>query len=79
MASYYLTNYIFQQEALAHIAHVLFKKDSAMLGLKNKSEKHWDAMTSKGALRKVALDEVIPLKYGISFTVDDATVKIEKI
>lgn len=54
-------------EALAPIAVILGKKNTEMLGIKNKSGQQWDAVTSKGVARKVAPDEVIPIKDGISF------------
>lgn len=67
-----------EKEALTGIAHVLEKKDSkGVLGIKNKSGKHWDAITSKGTARRVAVDEVIPLKDGITFTVDGETIAIK--
>ena len=58
-----------EAEALSPIAAVLEKKETGALGIKNRSGKHWDAITSKGVARKVAPEEIIPLKDGISFTV----------
>lgn len=67
-----------EKEALTPVASVLEKKDSpGTLGIKNKSGKRWDAITSKGTARKVAADEVIPLKDGITFTVLDETIAIK--
>ena len=57
-----------EAEALTPVAVVLEKKDTGALGIKNKSGKRWDAVTSKGIARKVAPEEVIPLKDGITFT-----------
>lgn len=65
-------------DALNPVASVLEKEDSGMLGIKNKSGKRWDAITSKGAAKKVAPDEVIPLKDGIMFTVEGQTVAIKE-
>lgn len=67
-----------EKDALTGVAHVLEKKDApGVLGIKNKSGKRWDAVTSKGAARKVAVDEVIPLKDGITFTVERETIAIK--
>lgn len=67
-----------EKEALTPVAHVLQKKDSGALGIKNKSGKRWDAVTTKGVARKVAPDEVIPLKDGITFTIADETITIKE-
>jgi serine/threonine protein kinase len=66
-----------EKDALSPIAQVVSKKDSNMLGVRNKSSKRWDAITSKGESRKVAVDEVIPLKDGISFKIDGASITIK--
>lgn len=57
-----------ETEALDPVAHVLQRKGDETLGIKNKSERRWDAVTTKGIARRVAPDEVIPLKDGITFT-----------
>ena len=49
-----------------------------MFGIINKTEKHWNATTSKGEHRKVAAGERIPLKDGIEFTVEEEKIKIRK-
>lgn len=67
-----------EKEALTPVAHVLQKKDTGALGIKNKSEKRWDAVTTKGTARKVTPDEVIPLKDGITFTVAEHTITIRE-
>ena len=57
-------------EALMPMGQVLSKPgDPSVLGLKNKSGVSWDAVTTKGAAKKVKPDEVIPLKGGIQFTI----------
>jgi len=67
-----------EDKALSPVAHVLEKRDApGILGIKNKSGKRWDAVTSKGEIRKVAPDDVIPLKDGITFTIDDETITIK--
>lgn len=68
-----------EADALTPVAVVLEKKDTGALGIKNKSGKHWDAVTSKGTARKVSPDEVIPLKDRITFTCAgaDDTIKIQ--
>lgn len=64
------------ENALNPIASILSKKETNALGIKNRTEKKWNAITSKGVARKVDPNEVIPLKNGIQFTVDDMTIKI---
>ena len=68
-----------EADALTPVAVVLEKKNTGALGIKNKSGKQWDAVTSKGTARKVLPDEVIPLKDGITFTCAgaDDTIKIQ--
>ena len=66
-----------EKDALAPVAHVVEKKDSGALGIRNKSGKRWDAITTKGTARKVAPDEVIPLKDGIVFSVGDESITIK--
>jgi len=65
------------KNALDPIAQVVEKKDSGALGIRNKSEKRWDAITTKGETRKVAPDEVVPLKNGIVLNIDGETVTIK--
>ena len=66
-----------EKDALTPVAHVVEKKDSGALGIRNKSGKRWDAVTTKGAARKVAQDEVIPLKDGIVFNIGDEAIAIK--
>ena len=66
------------KKALLPIARVLKKKNSEALGLQNVSGKQWHAVTSKDVPRKVAPDEIIPLKDGIKFTVEGETVEIKE-
>ena len=67
-----------EKVALNPVAHVLEKKSSpGALGIKNKSGKRWDAITTKGVSRKVAPDEVIPMKPGITFTIEDEKITIK--
>ena len=66
-----------EKDALTPVAHVVEKKDSGALGIRNKSGKRWDAVTTKGAARKVAPDEVIPLKDGIVFNIGDESIAIK--
>lgn len=67
-----------EKSALNPVAHVVEKRDSGALGIRNKGVKRWDAVTTKGVVRKVAPDEVIPLKDGITFSVEDRTIAIIK-
>jgi serine/threonine protein kinase len=64
-------------EALAPVAQVVEKKDSGALGIRNKSGKRWDAVNTRGEAKKVAPDDVIPLKDGITFTIDTETITIK--
>lgn len=66
-----------EKDALTPVAHVVAKKDSGALGIRNKSGKRWDAVTTKGVARKVAPDEVIPLKDGIVFNIGDESITIK--
>ena len=67
-----------EKDALNPVAHIIGKKESPNeLGIRNKSGNRWDAVTSKGIARKVAPDEVVPLKDGIRFTVSDETIFIK--
>lgn len=63
-------------DALTPVAVILGKKNSVILGIKNKSGQQWDAVNSKGVARKVAPDEVIPMIDGIAFECMGNVVKI---
>jgi len=67
-----------EKEALKPIAQVVEKQESGALGIRNKSGKRWDAITTKGTARKVESDDVIPLKDGITFSIDDETIAIKE-
>lgn len=66
-----------EKEALTPIAQVVEKKESGAQGIRNKSGNRWNAITTKGTARKVAPDEVIPLKDGITFKIGDASIEIK--
>lgn len=65
-----------EKEALLPVAQVVANKTSGALGIRNKSGRRWDAITTKGDTRKVGVDEVIPLKDRIKFSVYDESVII---
>ena len=65
-----------ETDALTPVAQVVAKKDSGALGIRNKSKKRWDAITTKGTSRKVAPEEVIPLKDGIVFDTGEESITI---
>lgn len=67
-----------EKEALTPVAHVIAKKETGELGIRNKSGKRWDAITTKGVARRVAPDEVIPLKHGITFDIAGETITIKE-
>lgn len=48
------------------------------LSLRNRSGFVWDAVTSKGAARKVAVNEVVSLKAGIQLKMLDKMVVIRE-
>lgn len=57
-------------EALEPMGQIIAKKDvPGVLGLRNRGKNSWNAITSKGAARKVMPGDVIPLKDGIQFTI----------
>lgn len=65
-------------DALNPVAHLVEKKDSpGVFGIRNKTNHRWDAVTTKGVARKVAPDEVIPVKPGITFTIENEKITIE--
>lgn len=65
-------------DALNPVAHIVEKKDTpGVFGIRNKTDRRWDALTTKGVARKVAPDEVIPVKPGITFTIEDEKIIIE--
>ena len=65
-------------DALNPVAHIVEKKDSpGVFGIRNKTNHRWDAVTTKGVARKVAPDEVIPVKPGITFTIENEKITIE--
>ena len=66
-------------DALNPIASIISKgKDNNTLGIRNKTDRKWNAVSSKGVPKKVDAGEVIPLKDGITFTVEDMTIKIKE-
>lgn len=66
-----------EEDALKAVAQVVEKKETGDLGVRNKSDSRWDAITTKGTSRKVAPDEVVPLKDGIKLTIKDADIIIK--
>ena len=59
------------------VAQVVGKKGSDALGIRNKSKNRWDAISTKGAAKKVAPEEVIPLKDGIVFNTGEESITIK--
>ena len=65
-------------EALKPMGRVIAKKDTpGMLGVRNLSDKSWNAVTPSGKAKHVMPDEVIPLKDGISFVIGDGKINIK--
>ena len=65
-------------EALKPMGRVVSKKDNpGMLGIRNLSDKSWNAITPSGKKKHVMPDEIIPLKDGISFEINNQTINIK--
>lgn len=65
-------------DALNPMGQVLANKsDPSLLGIKNMSDKSWNATTPSGKAKRVMPGDVIPLKAGITFTINEETIKIE--
>lgn len=65
------------KDALSPVGMVVAKENRpGVLGIRNKSDRRWDAVTTKGEVRKVAPDETIPLKDGIRFTACGENIEI---
>ena len=68
-----------ESEALAPVAQVVERADHpGVYSLRNRSGHRWDAVTSKGVARKVAADEVVPVKDGIQLTINGAKVLMKE-
>ena len=68
-----------ESEALAPVAQVVERADHpGVYSLRNRSGHRWDAVTSKGVARKVAADEVVPVKDGIQLTINGAKILIKE-
>ena len=65
-----------QKDATQKVAQIVRKKETGALGIRNKTDKTWNAVSTKGENKKVKPEEVIPLKDGISFEAYDAKVII---
>lgn len=66
-----------EKDALTPVVQVVEKRETGILGIRNMSDRRWDAITTKGEVRKVAPDEVIPLKNGIVINIGDESVTIK--
>lgn len=65
-------------EALKPIGHVIAKKsDKRALGLKNLSNQVWTVSLASGKTRKVAPNEIMPLREGMSVYLYNEVLKIE--
>lgn len=63
------------EDALSPIASVVARGDE--LGIRNKSGRIWSATTPSGKSKKVEPEEVIPVRTGISFKMDDNVIEIQ--
>ncbi|MBO6254857.1 MAG: hypothetical protein J6O49_14620, partial [Bacteroidaceae bacterium] len=66
-------------DALKPVGKVLAKQsDISVLGLRNLTDKHWDAETPSGKSRKVIPREVVPMKKGIKISIENETITIDE-
>lgn len=65
-------------EVLKPVGLVVSKKDDpSLIGIRNMTDKSWNAETPSGKSKRVMPGEVIPMKAGITFTIHDEKIKIE--
>ena len=64
------------EDALNPVGNIV--RDGDKLKIKNLSNRSWNATTPSGVGKKVAPGEMIPLKSGITFTVNDTTIQIKE-
>ena len=65
-------------EALIPVGRVLANKSKpSLLGIRNLTQKYWNAETPSGKDRKVAPQEIVPLKNGIKLWIESETITIE--
>lgn len=65
-------------EALNPVGRISVDKESGKLRIKNLSQQIWKAVTPSGKPMKVSPGELIPLKDGITFTIDEETIQIRE-
>lgn len=65
-------------EALNPVGRIAVDTESGKLRIKNLSQQIWRAATPSGKPMKVAPGELIPLKDGITFTIDEETIQIRE-
>ena len=66
-----------ETKALQPVAQIVKKRDAELYGVRNKTNQRWDAVTSKGDHRKVAPEEVVPVKDGIVLKIADQLIEIK--
>jgi hypothetical protein len=66
-------------EALSPVGRVLANKSNpSQLGIRNLTEKYWDAETPSGKDKKVLPKDVVPLKGGIKLAIESEKIIIEE-
>ena len=66
-------------EALLPVGRVLANKSNPkQLGIRNLTEKYWDAETPSGKAKKVLPQDVVPLKEGIQLVIESEKIIIEE-
>ena len=57
---------------------IMNKKNPALWGIKNNSDKDWKFKTPDGEIKEIATGSVIPVANGIEVTFDGITAKVSK-
>ena len=57
---------------------IMNKKNPALWGIKNHSDKDWKFKTPDGEIKEIATGSVIPVVNGIEITFDGITAKVSK-
>lgn len=72
-------SYTNKETALNLVGKVLKKKDSGALGLQNRSDLIWTAVTPSGKTKKLQKTEVMPINEGIELTIEKTVIKFVKV
>lgn len=67
-----------EKDALTPVAQLLENKETKKIGVKNKTDKRWDALTPSKVSKKVQPDSIVPLVDGIELIIENESIKISK-